>query len=643
MAAMRTLAAGLLGACTTLVNAQVLTFTEDLYGPDRVPLGYAVPLPLASQSAVDGFRRYDSLSARLSALSLSSNALREVRVGSSQAGRPIYAYVVGDADGITAEGFDEAAVLVNGGIHAREWASPEVVAALIETLVAGENAAGLQRYLLDSLNLIVIPVLNVDGFLQTQRFPTQALQTEYAKDPTPARMTEYPPEYRNVPRDGRFRRKNMRDVDETLCAAVQAGCVADGMGGIDLNRNHPPFFASNNQNSADVGSLLHRGAGAGSESESQALYAAAALGPESRLRLFVDVHSFSRIYYGVETGSARRDAVARSLANTMRLAARAGSGRDYPYDPTPAGIGIGSTDEYFGYRLQIPSYTLEIEPGSNGGSEYGGFGYHHDGFVLPANQIARVREELTAANLSALYRMAGPPALIAAELRELASGTLSYAANRPVTGARRGLEQQHLRALRADTDYQLRLAFNKPMRVRDDAGNVTQLSGQTVPLAPQVALVGTDAAGQAFQETLAAPVSGWRQTAANGADGHLRYADDAYALTLRLSARAASAQQLSLRVSVQDASGQALDADPASVADWNSGWSGYEDDAGRATTDTGGSDRSLTLTGVTAPPPAPSGSGSGGGGSFGLWSLWLLSMSALILRIRGRSTFRSVS
>ena len=637
MVAMRALAAGLLGASVALAEAQVLTFTEDLHGPDRVPLGYAVPLPLASQSAVDGFRRYDSLSAQLSALSLSSDALREVRIGTSHAGRPIYAYVVGDADDITAEGFSEAAALVNGGIHAREWASPEVATALIEALIAGQNDAGLHRYLLESLNLVVIPVLNVDGFLQTQRYPTQALQTEYAKDPTPAQMTEYPPEYRNVPRDGRFRRKNMRGVDETLCAAGQAGCMADGMGGVDLNRNHPPFFASNNQNSADVGSLLYRGAGAGSEGESAALYAAAALAPESRLRLFIDVHSFRRVYYGVETGTARRDAVARSLASTMRLAARAGSGRVYPYEPTPAGIGIGSTDEYFGYRLQIPSYTLEIEPGDTGGSEYGGFGYHHDGFVLPADQIARVRAELTAATLAGLYRMAGPPALIGVELREQPGGALSYAANRAAVGQRRALEERHLRVLHADTDYQLRLAFNKPMRVRDAAGGITQMDGQSVTLAPQVSLTGTDAAGQSFQENLAAPASGWRQTAGE----RLRYADDAYTLNFRLSARAAGARQLSLRVAVQDASGQALDADATTVADWNAGWSGYEDDAGRSTTDTGGSDRSPTLTAASVPPPAAG--GSSGGGSFSLWGACLLLIAARMRRIYRFSTSRSVS
>lgn len=636
MAALRLLAAALLVSVAAAASAQVLTFTEDTNGPNLVPLGYPIPLPIASQIAIDGFRRYDSLQARLSALALASHAIREVEIGRSVAGRPIHAYVLGDADTVTAEGFAESAALFNGGIHAREWASPEVGAALIERFAARQNDAGLHRYLLDTVNLIVVPVLNVDGFLQTQRHPTQALQTEYARDPQPAQMTQFPPEYRNVPRDGRFRRKNMRGVDELLCAASDPSCaIADGMSGIDLNRNHEPFFASGNQNTAEVGSLLHRGSASGSEPESQALYAAAGLAPESRLRLFVDIHSFSRLLYGVDTGNTRRDALTRQLATTLRLAARAGSGRDYPYEPTPPGFGIGSTDEYFGYRLQIPAYTLEIEPDiASGATEYGSFGYHHDGFVLPANQIARVREELTEANIAALYRMAGPPALLAAALHELPSGVRAFSAQRTRNGQGRVLAIERPQALRADTDYRLWLAFDKPMRVRNAGGGIAQLDGQSVALAPALVLEGTDATGQTFSESLGATSDGWRSVAGAAPEGRLRYADDAYALDFRLSARAAGARALLLRVQVPDAVGQALDANAATVADWNAGWSGYEDDAGRSDTDTGGADRSLVL--IAASTPAPEEPGGGGGGSPGPAVLALMALGLLLRTLRGR-------
>src|SRR5690606_20469326 len=98
-----------------------------------------------------------------------------------------------------------------------------------------------------------------------------------------------------------------------------------------------------------------------------------------------------------------------------------------PYDASPANFGIGATDEHFGYGLQIPSFTLEIEPRASA-AEYGGFGYHHDGFILPASEIARVRRELADALTLGLYRMAGPPVLLAAEIRSTADDRVVYRA-----------------------------------------------------------------------------------------------------------------------------------------------------------------------------------------------------------------------
>jgi hypothetical protein len=616
MATLRYIVASLIASTATAAAAQILTLTEDSHGDALVPLGYPVPLPVDSQTPVDGFRRYAALQGRLADLALSSDSIAEQTIGQTQTQRPISAYRLSDADALTAEGFAEPAALINGGIHAREWGSPEVVAALIERYAERQNDAGPYRYLLDNLNLIVIPVLNVDGFLQTQRYPDTFLQTEYDGDPTPAELSSEPPEYRNYPRDGRFRRKNMRGVDEILCAAGSAGCVADGMSGIDLNRNNTHAFASGNQNSSETGSLVYHGSAAASEAETQALYAAGELGPAERLRLYIDTHTFSRVYYGVNTGRSRRDALARSLA--QRMSAATGGVNRYPYSPTPAGQGIGSTDERFAYDFQIPAYTLELEPSANGGSDYGSFGYHHDGFVLPASEIARVREEITAANTIGLYRMAGPPALIAAQIRRGDNDELVYDARWSRSGKTRVLQQTRSGTLEAGVGYRLWLAFNKPMRWRDQAQSIAQFPGQNISLAPQIALVGRDASDQSFSLALATDAGGWQATTPGLAEGSLRYADDAYRLEFTLSAGSPviDARQLGLAVTTTDFSGQALDANPATVVDWDSGWSAYEDDNGRGDTDTGGSDRSLLLF--------DDGNGGGGGGSLGLGSLTLL-------------------
>lgn len=51
-------------------------------------------------------------------------------------------------------------ILIDGGIHAREWISPATVTYIIYQLV--ENATN--RYWLDDLDWYILPVLNPDGY-----------------------------------------------------------------------------------------------------------------------------------------------------------------------------------------------------------------------------------------------------------------------------------------------------------------------------------------------------------------------------------------------------------------------------------------------------------------------------------------------
>ena len=101
----------------------------------------------------------------------------------------------------------------------------------------------------------MLPVSNVDGFLQTQRYANKVINSI------------------QQPRDGRMRRKNMRNVDEFLSTEN------DGLFGVDLNRNNNPYWASNpNRSSADPSSIVHHGSGAASEPEIQALQQARQIG-----------------------------------------------------------------------------------------------------------------------------------------------------------------------------------------------------------------------------------------------------------------------------------------------------------------------------------------------------------------------------
>lgn len=603
--------------------AAVIEFVEfNLAGDARkVALGYPVPAPVASQTPVDGFRDYLSLLARLRSLILAGGSMVEEPLGTTLANRAISGFVLSDADTLTAEGFTEPAMLINGGIHAREWASPEVVTAVAERLMEREGDAGFNRYLLENTKAVVIPVLNVDGFLQTQRYPALSLQTEFPGDPQNI----------NYPRDGRMQRKNMRDKDENLCAADDTGClVRDGMNGVDPNRNHAPLWATSNRSSSDPRSLVYHGNGPGSENESQALYAAARLAGETRLRFYTDVHSFSRIFFAANTGNARRDAIQQSLVNVMRAV----TSNRYGYDPTPAGVGIGSTDEYFAYTYNIPAYTLEIEPGPNGAQDYGAPGYHHDGFILPEAQIARVRDELTEVLLLGVYRMAGPPSIRAVEISEAVSGAAVFRGtwNRVDESARR-FDISLNSGLRNEVDYTVWVAFNKPMRVRDGAGNIAQYGGQNIQLAPSLTLEVVDAGGTERSVSAVSSTSGWRSTPGAAPNGVLLYAEDAYQTQLRIPAAIslAGARRIALAVDAQDLSGQKLDASPATALDFfNGGWARYEDSAGTQN-DTGGVDRSARVVDDSSPvfisaPPAPAGDGGRGGAiSFTL----LLALTAL--------------
>ena len=122
----------------------ILTYTESDNTGNNIALGYPVPIPVDSLTPVDGFRTYDSLFARHQSLLTMHEEVDGQIVGQTVAGENIWAYRLGDADTTTAEGFAEGAVLVNGGIHAREWQTPEAVTGLMEAMVDGKADGGLR-------------------------------------------------------------------------------------------------------------------------------------------------------------------------------------------------------------------------------------------------------------------------------------------------------------------------------------------------------------------------------------------------------------------------------------------------------------------------------------------------------------------
>jgi hypothetical protein len=572
----RRIAWGLAALCAALgcagaAGAQVVhTYTQSETGSQRIALGYPVPRPVASLTPVDGFRDFASLDARLRLLDADSADLAGHDVGQTTAGRTLRAYVVSDADAVDGEGRAEAAFFINGGIHAREWGTPEVTTYLVERMVEGADDQGLVRYLLDTTRLVIVPVHNVDGFQQTQRYPERVIVGQDPRAPA------------SWPRDGRMRRKNMRGVDEELES------FGDHLGGIDLNRNHPPFWGTTTlgETLTDPNELVYRGSAAHSEPESQALVQAAELAPPSRLRLGIDVHSYGRVFFSSNTGRTRLNQIqARLLAllinHHVSVPTAEGDANNALYrdEPDPPNSGIGAAAEYFAYQWLVPAMTLELEP-RNSGADYGGTGVSHSGFILPESQVRRVREAWAESFLVGFYFMAGPPHLREVRIRDAASGALLQSQHwlRDAVSGRRDLVSEQFGQAFAGQPLLVELVFSKPMRHRDASGNVASLPGLSMGAAPVVRRL-LDAGGSEMLDTL--------QGSWLGRDGFDRYRDD----TFRFGWTPMVSGPVQLEVVTSDMVGLSLDADPATPVDWQDGaWSEWEDASG-TDGDVGGADR----------------------------------------------------
>jgi hypothetical protein len=567
--------------------------------PDSIALGYPVPVPVDTPLPFAGYRSYNGLHARHQDLAATTPWVHPHEIGTTHAGRTIWAYRLGDEDRITAYGLPEHAMLTNGGIHAREWQSHEVVTGIMELLSLEPEDDHLIGYLRDNANIVLLPVQNVDGYLQTQRFPsTNWIDTDIS----------YP---ETSPRDGRMRRKNMLGADEDLETR------ADHLQGVDLNRNNPPHWATNPDRSSDnPESLVYHGAAPQSEPESQALDAAAALGPANRLSMFTDVHSYSQVHFWNRSRNEDLTAITRLVLATLTNHHFAFPAGKYYWFDDPANLpvdqGIGATDGYFTSVYQVPSWTTEIEPsigqhpGLPGqGADYGGLGRNtHDGFIMPESEVERVRTQMAQSFAVTYYRQAGPPSVAAVRLIDNATGAVVIESewDRSSDTARERYAFQ-AQPLQLGRDYTFWLAFDKPMRWRE-GGQVVPLPGQpasTLDFDAELTVDGT--------ELSVVPVRGdWMDQPGDAPNGYLRYRDDALAIGFSLLADENNLELVNgtvtgvMGVATTDMTGALNDADPATAARFARGnWSGYEDENGTDRTHTGGMDRTISFQ-VTSEP-----------------------------------------
>ena len=577
--------------------------SKTIFDTDKIALGYPVPIPVDTPLPFDGFRTYAGLHMRHEDLVATTPWVHQEALGQTHYGRTIYAYRLGDDDLLTVEGLPESAMLTNGGIHAREWQSPETVTGIMELLALHEEDHHLYDYLRDNVNMIVIPSLNIDGFMQTQKFPTE---NYLGVDPS------YP---ESSPRDGRMRRKNMRDVDDHLYT------IGDLMRGVDLNRNNNPFWNTNpERSSSNVLSLVYHGTAPASEPETQALDAAAQLGPIDRLRIYTDVHSFSQVHFWGRNNNTRLTTQTEEVLGVFSNHHNSfDASKWYAYgdrNSVSQNSGIGSTDEYFLHTYQVPSWTLEIEPSGGqdfhaplpgAGADYGGVGENgHDGFILPESEITRVREELAQTFAAVYYRQAGPPAINTLRMLDSETGAVVLESQwDTVNGQTRSLYSKQLRPLQLNHSYHAWMSFNKPMRWRVD-GEVAPFPGQPASTLDLDAglLVGESPL------TVTLEAGDWLNQPGETPDGFMTYRDDALKLTFRFAddelnlGLVNGLTDVTMVLETTDMTGMSTDANPATVADWDNGaWRRYEDHDG-ADTDSGGFDSTLSFQ-VTDQPVLP--------------------------------------
>ncbi len=546
-------------------------------------LGFPVPIPVDTPEPFDGFRSYNGLHSKHMEITAENDHVTSHVIGQTINNRDIWAYRLSDADRVTKYGVQEGGMLMNGGIHAREWQTPETVTGIMEHIHANRHDQSLNQFLLENTEIVVIPVNNVDGFLQTQRYPTSNYYSN-----------------QQGPRDGRMRRKNMRNVDEVLTTQ------SDHLLGIDLNRNNDPYWAAtensgNPRSSGDPSSIVHRGSNAFSEPESVARLNAVNLLDEDHLRIYTDVHSFSQVHYSVYTFNQNRNNLqTRLLTDFTNYHKQLSGNKNYVDLPSPAGYGIGSTDEYFAYTYQVPSWTLEIEPTNTfnpdvhpelpgHSADYGGFANDgHDGFILPDSEIKRVRENLAKAFVATWYGQAGPPSITQVRIYDPESKAIIFDAEWDIVdNDNRELFVNHIGRLMPDRDYQVRIRFDKPMRIKDNQGQASNLPGISLIPEPIIQLwQGDNELDLSFNN------GKWINESQSDWESFHFYKNDTFIAEFRLPENT-PLEEINWYILATDLLGQSNDGNPATVVTWQNGqWQNYENSLGQAAIN-GGFDKTI--------------------------------------------------
>jgi hypothetical protein len=311
--------------------------TPDVVAADRAALTASTPSDVKPMpSGRTSYRHLDEFQSDMKALVEQNPSLvKPITLNHpSLEGRPVEGIEM--TQDVTAS--DGKPVFLQMGVHhAREWPSAEMpmewAIELLKSYKAGEARA---IDLLSKTRVIMVPVINVDGFNLSREAPIDSLQP--VVDPSFA-----------------YKRRNCRVLDFAMPAAGECGLQANRNRGVDPNRNYGGFWGGGGA-SFDPSNDTYRGAGPFSEPESQNVRE---LVSSRQVTTLITNHTYSDLVLrppGLKSqGSPPDEPIYKDLGDTMAAENGYTSQKSWElYDTT------GTTEDWSYYATGGLGFTFEI-------------------------------------------------------------------------------------------------------------------------------------------------------------------------------------------------------------------------------------------------------------------------------------------
>ncbi|MEK6406167.1 MAG: M14 family metallopeptidase [Acidobacteriota bacterium] len=503
----------------------------------RVPAG-----DLRMSLANGRFHSYDDTVAEFKDLAASHPDLaRYSKLGSSFEGREIFALKI--SKNASVDDASKPDVLITGCHHAREWISVESPVYIANQLLSGYATDDSIKYLVDHLQVWIVPIMNPDGLTYTQNSPNDQV------DPV------------------RLWRKNRRPISLGNCSSSI---------GVDLNRNYNyqwrlrddapcADYCSEDRSclkddigaSDDPRSEIYRGPAPESEPEVKALKTLVD-DPSRRFRAQLDYHNYSQLILYPWGYAPFGTDDANTLSRLGQRMSDAVFGVDkMRYRPEQAvdlyALTGSSIDYAYGVNRVPAPFVIEMRPICCD-------------FTVPESEILVVNRENWAGARSLLNWAAGPPILESVKASTIAAdGTFSklvYSAHWSPSPD----DPANKRQMVVDTRFagiepgrlQVRLQFSRPMNTS---------------LAPRATL-GRDARLDEVTFSAINENEGWQKAV---------YADDTWIGETVVIGDENLTSPWQLAVSATDPLAFLLDAVPATTATYTAGvsrWQNYEGSSG---------------------------------------------------------------